>query len=491
MAMMERLCRSVRVGMAVFDRDGRFLAAFGPELRAMGLTSAQLEGASFRDLEALWPQMGPMVADALQGNCRNEVLPWRDGLRHVALGPILAEDQSPDGAFLLVTDLSDQAAADERKARSDRMDSLARLAGGVAHDLNNLLSIVTMGTGLLVESLSAGQVSDAMTQVQILERSVERGARLCRQLASFARRQVGPPTVVDLHDHLAPIVGFLQGLVGARYRVELLAGAHSSRVRVLPGQIEQIVVSLTQHAAAGMNEGGDIRIETASVELSADPELPPGTYVAIRVADQCRPFSREAHEHLFEPFFDADGRGASLSLATCYGVAMQAGGRIRAREVPGGNEIEVLIPSTVDPVGVADDAPVARRSSRMGCRVVLVEDEEILRDQMEQFLLTAGHAVVFAASDGRQALEWIEAHPGVAQLVLSDVVMPRMSGIELAERLEGRVPVILMSGFVGDGFRNVSGLGARFSVLVKPVRPDEILAAIDRALQGGSATAAR
>ncbi len=483
-SLLEDICRHVRVGMAVFDSDGCFVVAFGPELRAMGISSAQVNGVHYSALELLWPELSVPIRDALRGASTSQVLPWREQIKHVSLGPLLDGQGAVRGAILVTTDLTDRRVEEERKARAERMDSLARLAGGVAHDLNNLLSIVTMGTGLLVEALSSGQVAEAMSQVQVLERSVERGARLSRQLASFARRQVGPPTVIDLHAHLGPVHGFLQGLVGASVRLELRLGAQAPRVRVMPGQIEQIMVSLVQHAAAGMPQGGLVRIETASLELSADPELPAGPYVAIYVTDQARPLSTEANEHLFEPFFDADGRGGSLGLATCYGVAMQAGGRVRARGWEGGNQIEVLIPATSDELGASVEPPPSRRRAGLGFRVALVEDEEVLRDQLEQLLLTAGHAVVLAASDGQQALEWIEANPGVAQIVLSDVVMPRLSGVELANRLEGRVPVVLMSGFVGDGIERVSELGARFTVLVKPVRPDEILSAIDRALHG-------
>lgn len=482
--LLEELCFHVRIGMAVFDREGRFVVAFGPELRAMGISSARVNGVHYSALEPLWPELKPPVRDALEGRSSSHVLPWREQLRHVTLGPLLDDQGGVRGAILMSMDLTDQRVEEERKARAERMNSLARLAGGVAHDLNNLLSIVTMGTGLLVEALSSGQVAEAMSQVQVLERSVERGARLSRQLASFARRQVGPPMVVDLHAHLAPVHGFLQGLLGASIRLELRLGAITPRVRVLPGQIEQIMVSLVQNAAAGMPQGGVVRVETASVELSADPELPAGSYVAIRVIDQSQPLSLAANEHLFEPFFDADGRGASLGLATCYGVAMQAGGRVRARAWEGGNQIEVLIPSTMEELGAPVVLPPTRRRAGLGFRVALVEDDEVLREQVEQLLLTAGHAVVLAASDGQQALEWIVANPGVAQIVLSDVVMPRLSGIDLAVALEGRVPVVLMSGFVGDGIDQVSELGARFTVLVKPVRPDEILSAIDRALQG-------
>lgn len=485
LGVLERLTALIPVGIVHVDGEGRLVYAFGPDLRAMGMTGERIAGARYQDLSAVWPELEPMFAEALGGRTRAAVLEWRGRIRHVTVAPALDAQRRAVGATLISLDLTEQRAAEQREVRAERMDSLGRLAGGVAHDLNNLLSIVMMGTSVLRDALAAGEVPEAMSQIRILERSIDRGSRLSRQLASFARRQVGPPTVVDLHAHLRPVQVFLDSLVGADVQVQLQLGAESPRVRILPGQVEQLLVNLVLHAASAMPEGGTVLVETTCVDLEADPELPTGRYVAIRVRDQAPPLSRAARERLFEPFFDPDGRGGSMGLATCYGIAVQAGGRVRALGGAGGNVTEVLLPRTdAEPSGPVPDEPV-RFSGRPGLRVLVAEDEDVLREQICQLLRTAGHHVPLAARDGAEARRWLESHPGEVDIVLSDIVMPHLSGVDLALGLQGRLPVVLMSGFVADSLMRLPDLATRFPVLMKPVRPDELLAALAQAVEEG------
>jgi CheY-like chemotaxis protein len=230
-----------------------------------------------------------------------------------------------------------------------------------------------------------------------------------------------------------------------------------------------------------------VLVETTCVDLEADPELPTGRYVAIRVRDQAPPLSRAARERLFEPFFDPDGRGGSMGLATCYGIAVQAGGRVRALGGAGGNVTEVLLPRTdAEPSGPVPDEPV-RFSGRPGLRVLVAEDEDVLREQICQLLRTAGHHVPLAARDGAEARRWLQSHADEVDIVLSDIVMPHLSGVDLALGLQGQLPVVLMSGFVADSLLRLPDLATRFPVLMKPVRPDELLAALAQAVEEGPA----
>ncbi|MCK6505056.1 PAS domain-containing protein [Myxococcota bacterium] len=478
LGVLERLTALMPVGVLHVDREGKLVYAFGPDLRAMGMTPDRVAGAHFRDLRLIWPELEPMFEDALQGRTRAAVLEWRGRTRHVTVAPVLDARQRSIGATLISMDLTEQRLAEQREVRAERMDSLGRLAGGVAHDLNNLLSIVMMGTSVLRDALAAGELGEAMGQVRLLERSIDRGSRLSRQLASFARRQVGPPTVVDLHAHLRPVQVFLDSLVGADIQVQVQLGAESPRVRILPGQVEQLLVNLVLHAASAMVEGGTVLVETTCVDLEADPELPAGRYVAIRVRDQAPPLSRAARERLFEPFYDPDGRGGSMGLATCYGIAVQAGGRVRALGGGGGNVTEVLLPRTEAEPGGPVEEPRVRVSSRPGLRILVAEDEDVLREQICQLLRTAGHLVPFAARDGQVAREWLADHADEVDVVLSDIVMPHLSGVDLALSLDGRLPVVLMSGFVADHLLRLPDMASRFPVLMKPVRPDELLAAL-------------
>jgi len=481
MAALEQVTAVSSVGIVHLDRAGRFVYAYGPDLRAMGITADKVGGTHFTALSALWPEIVPLLSGALGGQLQSAVLEWRGRSRHVTVAPTRDSDGQLDGATLVSVDLTVQRDAERRQARSLRMDSLGRLAGGVAHDLNNLLSIVMMGTSVLRDALAAGDVSAALSQVRLIERSVERGSRLSRQLASFARRQVGPPQVVDLHEQVRPVEVFLESLVGADVELDFQLCDKDPRVRLAPGQIEQLLINLVLHAAAGQGRGR-IQIETSCVHLTDDPELPDGDYVAIRVVDRGPKLSPADRERLFEPFFDPDGRGSNMGLATCYGIAVQAGGRIRALVGDSGNLSEVLLPRTEAAPSLDADFERVRAPARRGLRILLAEDENVLRSQLSQLLVTAGHQVVLAAEDGQHALEWFREHPGQVDIVLSDIVMPRMSGVDLALEIEGQVPIVLMSGFVADSLNKVADLGVRFQVLMKPVRPDEVLHALQHEL---------
>jgi len=479
LAMLERLTGMLPFGIAQIDAQGHYVYALGPDLRAMGITPEAMVGTDFRQLETFWPDVVTMMAAALAGETRSQLLEWRGRIRQVSVAPIRGPEGVLSGAALISVDVTEQRDMELRVARSERMDSLGRLAGGVAHDLNNLLSIVMMGTSVLRDAIAAGELETVQAQVRLLERSIERGSRLSRQLASFARRQVGPPTVVDLYAQLRPIQVFLESLVGAGVHLRFVLDGGTPRVRLQPGQLEQLLINLVMHSAAGMPGGGTIRVEAAVVELRDDPELRDGAYVALRVRDEAPALPAAARDRLFEPFFDPDGRGAGMGLATCYGIAVQSGGRVRAlSDLARGNVSEVLLPCTDEPVGATAPDPSTVRAGGESLRILLVEDEPDLRDQLRQLLARAGHRIVAALEDGQAALDWLAARHDPVDLVLSDIVMPRKSGVDVALSVEGRLPVVLMSGYVADSLERVPDLSSRFTLLQKPVRPEELLRAI-------------
>lgn len=484
--LLDRVSREAGIGIVLFAKDGTFLHASGPDLAAMGVSTEQVLGVHYQGLAPLWPELLPHVREALAGVRHAGVFRWRGKPRHVTVAPVYAADGELQGATIFSVDLSEAQERERRLARIERMDSLGRLAGGVAHDLNNLLAIVMMGTSALGEALAASELDAARSQVHLLERSVDRGSRLSRQLVSFARRQVGPPTVVDLNAHLGPAEVFLASLVGDEISLEFRLCAESPRVRLLPGQVEQLVINLVSHSAAGLPEGGQILVETVCLRTRVGGELAEEDYVALRVLDDAAPLAPTVQERLFEPFYDPLNRGSGMSMATCYGIVAQARGQIRADlDGRGRNRIEVLLPRTSDAL-TADSIPAPRAtSSGRVARILLAEDEAVLRSQVEQLLQTVGHEVV-AVEDGQQALEALEAEPNGFDLVLTDVLMPRVSGVDLVQALDGRIPAVILSGFLADTASSVNELAARHTVLVKPVRPDVLLRAVQEALQRSS-----
>ncbi|RME24020.1 MAG: PAS domain-containing sensor histidine kinase [Deltaproteobacteria bacterium] len=481
--LLEQVTRQARIGILLVDRRGYVQHMSGPDLAKMGIGTDNAAGIHFHSFGGLWPEVVPRIDAALRGQSSSEVLHWRGRDRQVTVRPVFDEggDQVA-GAVLVSIDLAVLDEQERRRVHQERMDSLGRLAGGVAHDLNNLLSIVMMGTSTLRDALSAADVQAAAAQVSLLERSVERGARLSRQLAAFARRQVGAASVIDLHAHLRPARSFLESLIGGVVELDIRLCPQQPRVRVLPGQVEQLVINLVLHASAGAPPGSRVVLETACERLAADGELSPGDYVVIRVVDAGRSLPLEVRERLFEPFYDA-GRGPTgMGLATCYGIARQAGGRAVARvDAQGLNVVEVFLPMSSSELTSLDDGIALGEARRHTGRILLVEDEDVLREQLTELLRTAGHLVV-SYENGRRAADWLQVHAEDVDLVLSDVMMPGLRGDELVREVGGRVPFLLMSGFTTEDPGELSSLPGVLDVLAKPVRPDILLRAVQRVL---------
>ncbi len=480
--LLERVTRQARIGILLVDRKGFVQHMSGPDLARMGISTGNAAGIHFHSFGGLWPEVVPAIDAALRGQSRSQVLRWRGRERQVTISPVYDDGTTLSGAVLFSVDLAILDEQERRRVHQERMDSLGRLAGGVAHDLNNLLSIVMMGTSTLRDALSADDLRGADDQVSILERSVERGARLSRQLASFARRQVGSASVIDLHAHLRPARAFLDSLIGDGVQLDIRLCPQPPRVRILPGQVEQLVINLAMHAAAGAPVGSHIILETECRRVGDDAELSPGDFVVIRAIDHGAPLSADLRERVFEPFFDAGRGGTGMGLATCYGIARQAGGRALARvDDEGRNVVEVLLPMTTAELSSLDDSVMLSEARTRTGRILLAEDEPLLRGQLTELLRTAGHLVVGFA-DGRGAAAWFDAHSTDVDLVVSDVVMPELSGSELARHLDGRVPILLMSGFAGDDTDALSSLPGVADVLAKPVRPDILLRAVQMIL---------
>ncbi len=481
-AALEEAFGDLPLGLALLGPDGRFSFAFGPDLRAMGLRSGLLRGVHYSDLRPLWPELEPLVGLALAGETRSLILPWRGRPRHLLLGPL----QLPEGrgAVIASMDLSTALEQEHRQVREERMTSLARLAGGLAHELNNLFAVAAIASELMGEALADEGPRHIGEQLLTIDRAIERGVRLTRQLAAMAGRMQGPARVVDVGDCLRPLPDFLRGLERGRCELLLVEEEERLRVRIPEGVLEQVVLSMVHQACAQMAGGGLVELRLRSRDLEQDPELPAGRYVSIVVQDRGPALAPDEQDHLFEPFSRPLGRGGGLGLASSYGLVLQAGGRLRSRVLETGNQTEVLLPLCVEEpealVGPEEDEGAPRAD---GARVVLVEDEVLLREQLEQFLLTSGHAVLLSTGDGQEALEWIRERPGVAEVVLSDVILPGISGLELARRLDGVVPVVLMSGFLGEELPGVREAGRQATILSKPARPDEILGALARAVR--------
>jgi two-component system, cell cycle sensor histidine kinase and response regulator CckA len=327
------------------------------------------------------------------------------------------------------------------------MEAIGRLAGGVAHDFNNILGIITACTELLRDRVRGQE--GTLQYVEAIKKGAERGASLTRQLLAFSRRQVVQPQVFDLNERLKETSKLLRPLMGDDVEVRLLPRTQQALIDADPGQLDQIILNLAVNARDAMSRGGKLILETATVEFDEDvarlyPPLTTGNYVMLAVSDTGSGMDQETVSHIFEPFFTTKdkSKGTGLGLATVYGIVQQCAGNISVYSEPGrGTTFKLYFPSAEHKLAMVSDRETEVAPPRAkSMTILLVEDDDMMRMLTRQMLEEHGYRVL-EASDGDSALERAGTD-GKIDLMLTDVVMRGMSGPELALRLEESHPEI-------------------------------------------------
>jgi len=363
--------------------------------------------------------------------------------------------------------------------QAQKMDAIGRLAGGVAHDFNNLLTVILGRTDILLHQLKG---EDPLRRgIELIQRTAGRAAELTKQLLAFSRKQVLEAVVLDLGAVAVDMKEMLARLIGEDIALVTNIAPGLGHVKADRGQVEQVVMNLAINARDAMPQGGHLIVETANVELDAEyvrrnMGARPGPHVMLAVSDSGVGISREHQRHIFEPFFTTkeQGKGTGLGLATVYGIVKQSGGYIEVDSEPGrGTTFRIYLPR-VDAAAPAADRAVRCAAPMGGTEtILLVEDEEGVRELARDILRANGYTVI-EARNGAEGLLLGERHQGPLDLLLTDVVMPRMSGRELAERIAPLRPdlsVLYMSGYTDDAVIRHGVLGADTAFLQKPFTP--------------------
>jgi two-component system, cell cycle sensor histidine kinase and response regulator CckA len=379
-------------------------------------------------------------------------------------------------------------AAEEQLRQSQKMDAIGRLAGGVAHDFNNLLSIITGRAELILRSKEL--TPRVRRDADLIQRTAERAASLTRQLLAFSRKQVLQPKVLDLNNVVANMGRMLRRVIGEDVDLVIVARPGLARVNADPGQLEQVIQNLAVNARDAMPNGGRLTIETAQVDLDdaharMHPGVGAGSNVMLAVTDTGMGMAAAVRERIFEPFYTTKdvGKGTGLGLSTVYGIVQQSGGTIWVYSEPGhGSTFKIYLPTVDAPID--DDRP-PEPPPRGGTETVLVcEDEPDLRALALEVLQELGYTVL-EAGDGKHALEVSSAHAGSIDLLVTDLVMPRMNGAELATRLiqERKLRVLYMSGYTETSLVPGRDMpGTKF--LQKPFSPVVLARAVRDVLDG-------
>jgi two-component system, cell cycle sensor histidine kinase and response regulator CckA len=378
-------------------------------------------------------------------------------------------------------DVTDRVHLEEQLRNAQQLEAIGRLAGGVAHDFNNILSII-MGHGELL--LASGVDERAQTGLEQIRRAAMRAASLTQQLLAFSRKQVLQPKVLDLNEAVADVEKMLARVIGED--IELIASLHPSllAVKADPGQIEQVLMNLAINARDAMPHGGRISMETANVEISAeqgrDLDLPAGRYVMLRVADSGHGMDSATLPHIFEPFFSTKprGKGTGLGLAMVYGIVKQSGGSIQVDSETGAGSIFRIYLPAVEEAGPRTELDKNGQIVTVGGSetILLTEDEPDLREVARMFLRGYGYKVL-EAPNAEQAIRTAELFAGPIHLLLTDVIMPGMSGRQLAEKIQSSRPevrVVYMTGYTDDMVAEHKVLEPGVQLLQKPFTKVEL-----------------
>jgi len=378
--------------------------------------------------------------------------------------------------LVVAQDVSERLLLEGQLRQAQKMEAIGRLAGGVAHDFNNLLMVIKGHTELLLNVLPP---ADHVTRkVEQIDRSADRAAALTRQLLAFSRMQVLQPRAMNLNSVVQEMANLIPRLIGEDIELVVRSSADLGTIRADASQMEQIIMNLAVNSRDAMPKGGRFTIETSNVELdnlyrAAHPIVQPGKYVLLAVSDTGTGMDAETQAHIFEPFFTTkeQGKGTGLGLATVYGVVKQSGGFIWVySELGRGTTFKIYLPRVDGPAASIPVVHIPSSLARGTETVLLAEDEQDVREVAREFLESAGYTVLEAAG-GAEALEVSAAHAGPIDLLITDMVMPGISGQELARKMralrEG-IRVIYMSGYSEHAAGEAAKCDAAAMVLTKP-----------------------
>jgi PAS domain S-box-containing protein len=476
------IVEATREGVWTGDSEGSTTFANAQLAAMLGCSLEDLLGRSFLDfvpaadreqrrLDFAALLTGEPSRDDIQLRRADGTLLWTQ----ISAAALTDDDGSTRDALVVINDVTDQRALQAQWLQSQKMEALGRLAGGVAHDFNNVLTVIEGYGELLSNRFAPGDPDRSL--VDEIRKAAEHAASLTRQLLSFSRRVVVDVQILDLNARIAQSEEMLRRLAGEDVELVVDLQPGLGRVRVDAAKLDQVLLNLVVNARDAMPRGGRIAIETADVELDGSdaachPELHPGPYVRVTVRDGGEGIDPEVMPRIFEPFFTTkdQGKGTGLGLSTVYGIVKQFSGSVAARSESGlGATFEVYLPHAADTEERRNDRSIEPKLGGTET-VLLVEDEDAVRTFERRALTKAGYRVL-EACDGSDALALFDAHAGQVDVLVTDIIMPGMSGRELADTLLERapgLPVLYVSGYTDDAVLRHGVLAAEASFLEKP-----------------------
>jgi len=483
------------------DPQLRFTSSTGAALEALGQHTNSIVGQTlseyFRTDDPGYPAISAH-RKALAGQTATYEQEWEGRIFDCHARPLHDSQGAVVGVIGVALDVTERKHLTDQLRQSQKMQAVGELAGGIAHDFNNLLMVMKGHAQLLLDQLT--QSPSMHHSVQQIDKAADRAAGLTRQLLAFSRKQVLQPRVLDMNDLVASMIKMFSRVIGENIEMAFVPGANLGRVKADPGQIEQVLLNLVVNARDAMPTGGRLTIGTSNAELDRSyaaqhASVIPGMYVMLTVTDTGHGMDAKTQARIFEPFFTTKGpgKGTGLGLATVYGVVKQSGGFIWVySEVNHGTTFKIYLPKVL--AGV--DAPLAEKepaAALSGSETILfVEDDQNVRELVQVYLKQSGYHVI-EASDGGQALEIAASYNGPIDLLITDVVMPRMSGREVATQMVNQRPgmkVLYVSGYTDDTVFRHGVLEGGVEFLQKPFNMTSLGKKIREVLKGQPAPVA-
>ncbi|MBN1991260.1 MAG: response regulator [Anaerolineae bacterium] len=405
----------------------------------------------------------------------------------------LETDSDPGGWVLVIRDVTQEREIERRVQQQERLATVGQLAAGIAHDFNNLLTVITGYSEILLQH-HADPADPQHTDLEQIYKAGKRASALTRKLLVFSRQQMIQAEVIDLNIVITEMNELLRRLISENIELVTSLEPMLGRVKTDPGQIEQIIMNLAVNARDAMPQGSKLTIETTNVDLDEETagqhlDLKPGPYVLLSVSDTGIGMDRKTLSHIFEPFFTTKeyGRGTGLGLSIVYGVVQQSEGHITVTSQPGqGTTFQIYLPRHKETIESAGQGRAAAAPSRGTETILLVEDDEMVRELTQYALHQDGYRVL-VARHGREALKIVQEHAGPIHLLLTDIVMPGgLSGHDLAEQITAIYPetkVLYMSGYATDAIFQPDILASEIAFLQKPFMPSTLARKVREALE--------
>ncbi len=468
-----------------------------------GYSEAELVGKTLRFFESthhspefyedMWEtiQMGKVWRDHCMIHRKDGTLFHKD----VTISPVRNERGEISNYSVFLRDVTEQVAHETHTIQVQKLEAIGRLAGGVAHDFNNLLSIIINYTQFVEEAVSGNKAAEE--DLREIQRAAKSAADLTRQLLVFGRKESIQPKVLDLNEVITKTDKLLRRSLGADVQLITICKPNLPRIKADPGRLEQVFINLSINARDAMPRGGKLIVETSEVELDEAYArnrigVKPGKYVLVTVSDTGHGMTREVAGRIFEPFFSTKekNKGTGLGLAMVYGIVKRAGGNIWVYSEPNiGTTFKVYFPVAdvaADRVSIEGKEPIPRRGKNE--TILVAEDEEAVRKMIRRILCNYGYQVL-DAKDGVEALELAKAHQDSIDLLLTDVVMPKMSGKELADEFckqNDPSRVLFMSGYANSMLAHQDILDKDVRFIQKPFTENGLLISIQTALDAAA-----